>query len=119
MMAVARGEQWFADRPRDRERRIVPGDPDFTGWVVHVGALVLDLRDWRDDTEAVGEAGGDVALAEVVGAQRDGDPVAERRRAPPYVGRDVVDLSFDDPYELGLGPLELQVQAAERPSGGP
>src|SRR4051812_44527552 len=42
---IADGEQRRAHRPRNRQRRIVPGDPELALGIVEVGALIFDLRD--------------------------------------------------------------------------
>ena len=85
MPQVARREYRLTHRPRDRERRVVPGDADFAAGIVEVGALVLDLRDRAEDAEPVREAGRNVALLEVVGAQTSPTPTA--RRSATRAGR--------------------------------
>src|SRR6185295_1259542 len=114
MILVAGGEQRLADRPGDRQPRIVPGDPDLARRVVKIGAFVLDLGDRADDAEAVGEPGRYVALPEVFRRERDRDPPPEHRGAAPDVHGNVVHLALDDANQLALRPADLQVQPAER-----
>ncbi len=63
----------------------------------------------RGHAEAVGEAGRDPELAEVVGREQLAVPAAERRRAAAHVDRDVEDLALDAAHQLAL---------AARGSGG-
>ena len=67
--------------------------------------------------EAVRKTRRQVALAEVLGRERDAHPPAERRRPAPHVHGDVEDLAFDDAHQLALRAPDLQVQAAQRAAG--
>src|SRR5262245_6768826 len=116
MTAITARKNRVANRPRDRQRRVVPRNPDLAVRVVEVRALVLDLGGRRDHAEAVREARGDIALAEVVGAQADDNPASERRRAATHVNRDVEDLALDDAHQLALGPPQLEVETSKRPA---
>src|SRR4026209_1373351 len=108
MAAVARGKDRLGDRPRNADRRIVPGNADLTSRVLQVGTFVFDLRDRADHAESVSEALRDEDLFEVRRRQVDADPASECRRSAPDVYGNVEDLAFNDPDELSLWPAELQ-----------
>src|SRR5262249_22798112 len=114
MPTTAIGQYRLVDRPSDAERGFVPDESDFTCGIVHIGALVLDLRGRADHAEPMGEAGRDITLFEVVRRQAHGHPPAERRRPAPDVDGDVEYLSFDDADQLSLRTTNLEVQATKR-----
>ena len=66
---VLRRQGRVARRPGDADRRIVPGHRELVLGVVEVGALVLDVDVLAQDAEAVGEAGRDPELAEVLAGE--------------------------------------------------
>src|SRR5262245_42025029 len=111
---VARGERRCRNRPGDPDGRIVPGNADLAARVVHIGALVFDLRDRRDDAESVRESRRDEALLEIRGGQVGGNPRTEGRGAAADVDGDVENLALDHPDQLSLRPPYLQMQAAQR-----
>src|SRR5262245_46499862 len=65
VLTIARREDRIAYRPANAELGIVPRDADLAGGIIKIRALVLDLRDRRDDAKSVGEAMRHVALLEV------------------------------------------------------
>ena len=114
---VLAGEGRGGDRPGDADGGVVPGHRQLVVAVVEVGALVLDVHALADDAEAVGEAGRDPELAEVLAGEGEADPAAERGRAAADVHRHVEHLALDRPHELALGLPVLRVQAPQGPPG--
>src|SRR5262245_26097702 len=95
MLFVPLREHRLVGRPGHADFRIVPQNPEFSASIVHVGALVFDLRDVADDSEPVRESWWDVTLLEVVGRQCHAYPLPEGWGTTAHVDRDVEDLAFD------------------------
>src|SRR4029450_1245062 len=91
MSPVPVGEQRFGDGPGDTERGIIPRHANFPPRIVQIRALVFHLRDGARHTEAMGKAGWDVALFEVVRRNRNPHPAGKGRRATPQIDGNVED----------------------------
>ena len=61
------------------------------------------------------EAAGDKELTAVLGREDDALPLPERRAPRAEVNAHVEDLPLDDADELGLGVVDLEVEASQDP----
>src|SRR5580765_3761729 len=95
MTGVARGKNWFGQRPGDREPGVVPCNPKLARRIVEVGRLVFDLGDRAHHDKPVREPGGYVNLLEVFRADSDAYPATEGLGAAANIDRHVEDLALD------------------------
>ena len=111
--AVALGHLGIADRPLDRDVRVVPGDTGLGLRVVVAREQIAHVGDVREDAEAVAEAGGDEELAVVGVAELVALPSLVGGGVPAQVDGDVPDRPAHAAHELRLARAGLEVDAAE------
>ena len=103
--------------PLDVDGWIVPGDAAFVIGMIEIVAFVAELGDIREDKKPVGEATGDQELFLVLFGEQLSVIFPVGRGTGPQVHGDVKDLAFDDPYQLGLGIVDLEMQPAQHAFG--
>ena len=99
--------------PLDADGRIIPGDAAFIVGMVEVIALVTEFGDVGEDKKPVGEATGDEELFLVFFGEQLSVILTVSRGTGPQVHSDVKDFAFDDPHQLGLRIVDLEVQPAQ------
>src|SRR5262245_25757848 len=82
--------------------------------MVDVRAFVYDFARITRHAKAVGKAGRDIQLTEILVRQLHGNPLPERRRPLSHVDRDVEYRASNTPYQLSLWIPELIVQSTHR-----
>ena len=105
-------------RPRDADRRIVPGNAPFGSGIVYVRALVGERRLLRKHQEPVGKSRRHPEHLLRLRVQLHGHILPEARRSGPHVHRNVENLSRSDPHQLPLGVGLLEVQPPQHALAG-
>lgn len=100
-------------RPGNGNRGVIPLDATLVIGVIHVIALVGKDGGIGEHIEAVRKATRNEELLAILAREYDTLPGTEGGAALPQVHAHIEDLSRDDPHELGLRMLDLEVQTAQ------